>query len=106
VRWGLADHLRERDPAVEVEGRFSTEADLDIDALTGRATGRPLVVVVRDLHRHPWQERALSGMLRLHPDVTVVEMGLPARRPPGARAYLRTFGAARVNAQAAAELLR
>jgi beta-N-acetylhexosaminidase len=82
VRWGLADDLRERDPAVEVEGRFSTEADLDIDALTGRATGRPLVVVVRDLHRHPWQERALSGMLRLHPDVTVVEMGLPARRPP------------------------
>lgn len=66
----------------------------------------PALLVVRDLHRHPWQERAVASLLRLHPDVTVVEMGLPAHRPTGTAAYVRTFGAARVNAQAAAELLR
>jgi beta-N-acetylhexosaminidase len=58
-----------------------------------------VVVVVRDAHRHAWQ-RALvpSGAI-------VVETGLPEWRPPGARAWLATYGAGRTNLEAAAELI-
>jgi beta-N-acetylhexosaminidase len=69
-----------------------------------RATARPLVIVVRDAHRHPAARAAATVLLAAHPDATVVEMGLPLWRPP-AGAYIATFGAARPNAQAAAEAL-
>ena len=60
---------------------------------------RPLVVVVRDAHRHPWQrELAVPGSV-------VVETGLPEWRPPDARAFVATYGAGRANLQAAADLL-
>jgi beta-N-acetylhexosaminidase len=104
VRWGLGEPLRRRDPTVEVLGGVGPP--VDAGALASRAAGRPLLVVVRDLHRHPWQEQAVRSLLGLHPQLTLVEMGLPALRPEGTGAYLRTFGAARVNAEAAAELLR
>jgi beta-N-acetylhexosaminidase len=57
------------------------------------------VFVVRDAHRHPWQRE-------LVPDgVLVVEVGVPAWRPPGARGYVATHGAGRANLAAAAGLL-
>jgi beta-N-acetylhexosaminidase len=60
---------------------------------------RPLVVVLRDAHRHPWQrELAVPGSV-------VVETGLPEWRPPHAGAFVATFGAGRANLQAAADLL-
>jgi beta-N-acetylhexosaminidase len=62
--------------------------------------GRPTIVVLRDAHRHPWQ-RELAGR-----GAVVVETGLPEWRPPEARAFVATFGAGRVNLEAAAELLR
>jgi beta-N-acetylhexosaminidase len=62
--------------------------------------GRPTIVVLRDAHRHPWQ-RGLVGR-----GAVVVETGLPEWRPPEARAFVATFGAGRVNLEAAAELLR
>jgi len=65
-----------------------------------QADGRPLVLVVRDLHRHPWQQAIVAA----HPDAVVVEMGMPVLRP-GARGYIATFGAARPNAAAARERL-
>jgi beta-N-acetylhexosaminidase len=58
-----------------------------------------VVVVVRDAHRHAWQRE-------LVPDGTVVvETGLPEWRPAAARAWVATYGAGRVNLEAAAELL-
>ena len=62
--------------------------------------GRPLVLVVRDLHRHPWQQRVVEA----HPDAVVVEMGTPVLRPR-VRGYVATYGAARPNAEAAREVL-
>jgi beta-N-acetylhexosaminidase len=62
--------------------------------------GRPLVLVVRDLHLHPWQQKVVEA----HPDAVVVEMGTPVLRPR-ARGYVATFGAARPNAAAAREVL-
>jgi beta-N-acetylhexosaminidase len=103
VTWGVGDALAGRDPGVEV----IRAADLETAARAAGAAdgGRPLVVVVRDLHRHPWQGELLRRVLAARPDATVVEMGLPASRPEGASGYLRTHGAGRVNALAAAELL-
>jgi beta-N-acetylhexosaminidase len=71
----------------------------------GLAAGRPLVVVVRDLHRHAWQRELVEGALARRGDAVVVEMGVPASRPAGGGGYLRTHGAGAVNALAAAELL-
>jgi beta-N-acetylhexosaminidase len=61
--------------------------------------GHNVVFVVRDAHRHAWQRELVT------PGAVVVETGLPEWRPQGARAYVATFGAARVNLEAAAELL-
>jgi beta-N-acetylhexosaminidase len=69
-----------------------------------RAAGRPLVIVVRDAHRHPATRAAIMLLLAARPDAVVVEMGLPVWRPPSG-AYVATYGAARPNAQAAAEIL-
>jgi beta-N-acetylhexosaminidase len=70
------------------------------------APGTSLVLVVRDLHRHPEHRTAVEGLLERRPDAVVVEMGVPDYRPRGAIAYVATYGAARVCAQAAAEAMR
>ncbi|MEV0233592.1 glycoside hydrolase family 3 N-terminal domain-containing protein [Nonomuraea sp. NPDC050786] len=75
-----------------------------LERLLGESAGRPLVVVVRDVHRHAWQEQALRHLLSARPDAVVVEMGLPARSDLGA-VHIATYGAAQVCGQAAAEVL-
>jgi beta-N-acetylhexosaminidase len=69
------------------------------------AAERPLIIVVRDAHRHPAARAAVDRLLSARPDAVVVEMGLPVWRPPAARSYLATYGAARASGQAAAEIL-
>jgi beta-N-acetylhexosaminidase len=63
--------------------------------------GRPLVLVLRDAARHEWQQRVATA---LAPTV-IVETGLPGWRPDAATAWIETNGAARVNLEAAAEVL-
>jgi beta-N-acetylhexosaminidase len=41
----------------------------------------------------------------MRPDAVVVETGVPGWRPPGASAFVETYGAGRVNVEAAANLL-
>jgi beta-N-acetylhexosaminidase len=67
--------------------------------------GRQLVVIARDAHRHAWQREAIDALTRRAPDAVVVEVGLPHWRPAGAATYVATYGAARVNVEAAAERL-
>jgi beta-N-acetylhexosaminidase len=57
-----------------------------------------VVLVVRDAHRHEWQRDLVPA------GTVVVETGLPEWRPSGARAWVATYGAGRVNLQATAEL--
>jgi beta-N-acetylhexosaminidase len=102
VAWGVGAVLAERDPAVTVL-RF--DGPTDAAAVAAAAEGRPLVLVVRDLHRWARHAAEADAILARRPDTIVVEMGLPARRPAGARAYLDTHGASRVSAIAAADLL-
>ena len=73
-------------------------------AALARAAGRPLIVVVRDAHRDAAARDVVTGLVAARPDTVVVEMGLPLWVPPGG-VHLATYGAARANAEAAAEVL-
>ncbi|WP_067461739.1 glycoside hydrolase family 3 protein [Actinomadura macra] len=94
--WGLNPWAPD---AVQADG-----AEGEADRVLERATGRGLVVVLRDAHRHAGQRALTNALLTARPDAVVVEMGLPVWRP-GSAVYLATYGAAAANAQAAAELL-
>ena len=65
------------------------------------ARGRPLVLVLRDAHRHAWQREAVESL----PGAMVVETGLPLWRPANAAGFVATHGFGRVNLEAAAERL-
>jgi beta-N-acetylhexosaminidase len=67
------------------------------------AGGRPLVVVVRDAHRHGWMSALLRRLLDARPDIIVVEMGVPAA--PLGNAYIASYGASTACGRAVAELL-
>jgi len=67
------------------------------------ADGRPLVLVARDVHRHPWLAAALRRVLESRPDAIVVEMGVPVTVVGGV--HIATYGATRALGQAAAELI-
>jgi beta-N-acetylhexosaminidase len=67
--------------------------------------GRPLVVVVRDAHRHEWERTAVERLLGRAPQAVVVETGLPLWQPEGA-SYVASYGGGRANLEAAANALR
>ncbi|MBP2702848.1 glycoside hydrolase family 3 protein [Microbispora sp. RL4-1S] len=103
--WGAGDALTALMPGTTVlRLREQDVRDGLPERALGGAAGRPLVIVVRDAHRHPWQIDLLERMLAARPDGIVVEMGLPGRTDLGA-AHIATHGAARVCGQAAAEIL-
>ncbi len=103
VPWGLGDLLAQRDPAVTVL-RVSGPS-VDVHEIVRQSARRPLVIVVRDLHRHPWAAAATEAILDRRSDAVIVEMGIPVSRPAAAAAYVTTYGAGRVNGMAAVELL-
>jgi beta-N-acetylhexosaminidase len=100
---GLGETLAARLPATLVV----PVADGDGADVVGAAArpDRQLVIVVRDAHRHDWEREAAEALIATAPDAVVVELGLPVWRPPDAAGYVATFGAGRVNLEAAAELL-
>jgi beta-N-acetylhexosaminidase len=103
--WGVGEPLGKLLPGTTVarlnEGVDAAEV---LGPVLAPAGGRPLVIVVRDAHRHRWQMDALGHLLAARPDAIVVEMGLPGRTDLGA-VHIATHGSARVCGQAAAELL-
>ncbi|MGN9838168.1 glycoside hydrolase family 3 protein [Nonomuraea sp. H19] len=103
--WGVGEPLTRLLPGTAVTRLAVGEATgAALERLIGAAAGRPLVIVVRDAHRHAWQEEALRHLLSARPDAVVVEMGLPVRSDLGA-VHIATYGSARVCGQAAAEAL-
>jgi beta-N-acetylhexosaminidase len=72
------------------------------DAIVETAAGRPLVLAVRGALE---SQALVSDLLAARPDTVVVEMGIPVWTPQPGTAYLATYGASRVCAQAAAEAL-
>ena len=104
VPWGLRPWV----PAASIErvpaGLAVSEAAGVAGTALARAAGRSLIVVVRDAHRYPAVRAVVSELVAARPDTVVLEMGLPLWVPP-AGVHLATYGAARANAQAAAEVL-
>jgi beta-N-acetylhexosaminidase len=104
VPWGLVTSV----PGVEIVRLPGSAADLAgaVEAILASVADRPLVLVSRDTHRHPLARALAEALSARHPAVVLVEMGWPAAwRPAGALAYVATYGAAPVNARAAAEVL-
>ncbi|MCP3781935.1 glycoside hydrolase family 3 protein [Micromonospora sp. A3M-1-15] len=98
--WGIAAPLAALTPGTTT-ARYARE-EVPADPSAGTA-GRPLVLVVRDLHRHDWMRDAVSRALATRPDAVVVELGVP-ELVTGA-VHVATHGATRAAAVAAAELL-
>ena len=103
VPWGLAAPLS--DLGVSPKSIELDHQPASLDGILTSAAGHPLVIVVRNLHRHPWMVAVTEALLERRPDAVTVEMGLPACRPAGSAAYVATYGAARVCGIAAAEAL-
>jgi beta-N-acetylhexosaminidase len=94
---GLGETLRSRAPETEVV-HLSEPSPLD------QRADRQLVLVLRDAHRHAWQRATAEELLEAAGDAIVVETGLPQWRT-SATGYIATYGAGRVNLEAAAALL-
>jgi len=80
----------------------------DLDKVLVDAGDRPLVIVVRDVHRYRWQAEVVSVFAAAHADTVVVEMGWPGVAPTdggGGVPLVRTWGASRASGDAAAQLL-
>jgi beta-N-acetylhexosaminidase len=106
VPWGLGVALRHVDPRATTT-RVAEGDDAAVGAALAAATGRPVVVVVRDPQRRPAQAATLARLLAARPDAVVVDMGWPvdpAARPPAA-AWITTHGASRASGDAVARLL-
>ncbi|HXT94340.1 MAG TPA: glycoside hydrolase family 3 N-terminal domain-containing protein [Trebonia sp.] len=94
--WGFDQwaHTERIDPAAGDGAAAST--------ILAAAAGRSLVLAVRDART---AASLVAEVLAARPDAVIVEMGVPGWTPPEGTAYLATYGASRVCAQAAAEAL-
>ncbi|MET8467459.1 glycoside hydrolase family 3 protein, partial [Micromonospora zamorensis] len=98
--WGIGAPLGELLPGTSTV-RYA-EPDVPADPGAGAGT-RPLVLVVRDLHRHEWMRSAVQRALAARPDAVVVELGVPELVTGSV--HLATHGATRASGWAAAEVL-
>jgi beta-N-acetylhexosaminidase len=104
VPWGPAADVLALDPTATA---LDAGPDTSAASVLSTAGERPLVIVVRDAHRHHWQDALVDALAHQRPDLVVVEMGWPAPLS-GSRAVstrVLTFGASRPNAAAAAAVL-
>ena len=90
-------------PAPAGTGKTGTAATSKATAaILADAEDRSLVLAVRDARD---VLPLISEVLAARPDAVIVEMGVPAWTPPPGIAYLASYGASRVCAQAVAEAL-
>jgi beta-N-acetylhexosaminidase len=90
----------------DVEAIQITERALDSALEAVRASpGRRPIIVIRDVDRHPWQQRAAAAILAVDSDGVVVDVGYPAQTVPTLGGRITTFGSGRASLTAAAELL-
>jgi beta-N-acetylhexosaminidase len=104
--WGLGAELARLLPGTGT-GSYSgagTDTSALVAEVLDKAAGRPVVAVVRDVHRHAWMADALDALLGARPETVVVEMGVNEAKPRGVL-HIATHGAARVCGQAAAEII-
>ena len=90
--------------AGETGASFLRELQARLPDASADASGR-VVLVVRDLERHPRLRQAATAVLERHPDAIVVETGVPGWALPGATAVVVTHGGGRASLAAAADAL-
>jgi beta-N-acetylhexosaminidase len=95
VMHSLGDVLEASETIVLVEGEPLAVPPSD---------GRPVVIVLRDAHRHEWERAAVERLLTDASEAVVVEVGLPLWRPEGVP-WIATQGSGRANLEAAAGVL-
>ena len=95
VMHGLADVLEASQTIVLFEGE---------PVVVPPSDGRPVVIVVRDAHRHEWERAATERLLTDASAAVVIEVGLPLWRPEGVP-WIATHGSGRANLKAAAGAL-
>jgi beta-N-acetylhexosaminidase len=98
TRHGLADYLTGAETV-----RIEENGVVPASVLDGRHD-RQLLLVLRDAHRHPWQQTVAERLVAAAPDAIVVETGVPVWRPAAAGS-VDTHGASRASLAALAELL-
>jgi beta-N-acetylhexosaminidase len=101
--WDLRGALARHWP--RTTGWRATEPPGDPAGTADVPDDRPLVIGVRDAHRHGWVRATLDAMLGRRPDATVVEMGLPQGEAPVCAAYLTTYDAGAAGSMAVADAL-
>ena len=89
--------------AGETGASFLRELQARLPAASPTGRGR-VVLVVRDLDRHPSLRQAATGLLERHPDAIVVETGVPGWRRRG-DGVVATHGGGRASLAAAADAL-
>jgi beta-N-acetylhexosaminidase len=101
--YAIGDAVRARRP--DTRAVRLREPPADLRRLVRGAGDDRVILVLRDATRHPWQQAAASELLGARPDAVVVDLGLPGWAPEGTTASVETYGAGRVNLEAAAALL-
>jgi beta-N-acetylhexosaminidase len=97
--------LRDRLPGTEGIRLAGPDDLAGLEERIAAAGGRPLVVVVRDAHRHDWQRELLDRSLAARPDARVVATGTTHDRALAGPWYLGTRGGSRASLLAAADVL-
>lgn len=103
VPWGVGEPLAARMPGTAVVQVVNGVPD--VDGVLAAYPGRRVVISVRGVRTHAWQEPVVRQVRGVRPDAIVVEHDAGS---PGAVLgdhYVVTYGAARVSAEAAADLL-
>lgn len=102
VPWGVGRPLADRMPGTVVVRVH--ESGPPARSVVARHPRRPVIVAVRGVRRLPWQLRVVTEIRAMRPDAIIVdhELSDPAQF---AEPYVLTYGASRVTAEAAADLL-
>ncbi|HEX5996475.1 MAG TPA: glycoside hydrolase family 3 protein [Jiangellales bacterium] len=102
IPWGIGAPLADRIPGTVVVPIH--EWGPPAGSVLARHPGRPVVVAVRGVRRLPWQLRFVTDIRAIRPDAIIVDRELSEPAQFG-EPYVLTYGASRVTAEAAADLL-
>jgi beta-N-acetylhexosaminidase len=103
AKWSVAEPLAELGL---LRGETAvTEAGPSVDEVVSSLATDPVVLVVRDAYRRPWQRDWVRDFLARRPDAVLVGIGMPDDADLTSGPSVMSLGAAAVNTRAAGEVL-
>jgi beta-N-acetylhexosaminidase len=110
--WGVENLLRDAGKVVESIGLSGTTyngpgmAKAAVGEFRSEYGGdSQAILLVRGAHRFEWQQKLIGELHAQHPDMIVVDMGVPGTDYSSFAGWIQTFGSASVCARAAARAL-